>query len=187
VRRCQRRTADLGNVVFERFRPPASADNDPRWDLYDACVSLAAHSWQGESSDGTTLSHASVSPFLREIHALAARTGTVDLNLLRIDGRPVAFAYNYAWDGYVVGVRAGYDPQWAATGVGHVLSAAMLRDSFARGDRLFDLGPMYLEAKQPWMTRLGSIHRLTHYPLTRPRVQVLRVKHWLCDTLAGVI
>lgn len=185
LRRCEKRAAGLGNMVLERFRP--SPDGDPRLDLYDACAALAAESWQGSSETGTTLSHASVAPFLRQVHVLAARLGMLDVNLLRINGRPAAFAYNYFRSGHLLGIRSGYAPQFAAAGVGHVLMAAMLRDSFARGDRVLDLGPLYLDAKRPWMTRLAPIHRLTHYPLTRPLVQVLRVKHWLCDTLAAMV
>jgi CelD/BcsL family acetyltransferase involved in cellulose biosynthesis len=187
VRRCEKRAASLGKVVFERFRPTPSTGDDPRLDLYETCVALAAESWQGSSETGTTLSHASVAPFLRQVHVLATRLGMLDLNLLRIDGRPAAFAYNYCWDGNLLGVRAGYAPRFASAGVGHVLTAAMLRDSFARGDRVLDLGPLYFAAKQPWTTRVAPIHRLTHYPLAHPLVQVLRVKHWLCDAWAGMV
>ena len=34
----------------------------------------------------------------------------IDLNLLLIDERPVAFNYAYHFRGYVFGLRTGYDP-----------------------------------------------------------------------------
>jgi CelD/BcsL family acetyltransferase involved in cellulose biosynthesis len=187
VRRQQRKVAQLGNAVYLRCRPlgEAAGDGDPRLHLYDACVDLARRSWQGSSTSGTTLSHASVAGFLREVHVLAARAGAVDMNLLELDGRPVAFAYNYCWQGRVFGLRAGYDPAAADAGVGTVLFAQMLRDSFERGDERLDLGTGYLEGKRHWLTRVADCCRVTHYPISEPRVQLLRVKHWLDRTLAG--
>ncbi len=75
VNRLQRRLEELGRVRYVRHRPRghAQGDDDPRWDLYDACVHLAERSWQGVSTNGTTLSHASVRPFLRDVHEVAAR------------------------------------------------------------------------------------------------------------------
>jgi CelD/BcsL family acetyltransferase involved in cellulose biosynthesis len=181
LRRAQRRTQALGAVEFIRYRPRGAeaGESDPRWDLYDACVELAERSWQGASSDGTTLSHESVRSFLRETHALASRLGMVDLNLLLVNGRPAAFGYNYHHRGAVFGLRAGYDGELTQSGVGVVLYGLMFQDSFARGDKLFDLGPGSLESKRRWITRTASSYRFTHYPLIAPRAQLLRVKHWL--------
>ncbi len=93
-----------GRVEFIRYRPDASAKSgrsnenqvDPRWDLYYACEELAAKSWQGERTDGTTLSHLQVRDYLRAAHESATRCGAADINLLLVDQKPIAFAYNYA-------------------------------------------------------------------------------------------
>lgn len=181
LRRAVRRTESLGAVELVRHRPASAqaGDGDPRWDLYDACVELAERSWQGASHDGTTLSHPEVRGFLRETHALAARLGMVDMNLLLVGGKPAAFGYNYHHQGAVLGLRAGYDGQFASAGVGVVLYASMFQDSFARQDRLFDLGPGSLESKRRWLARCETSLRFTHYPWMAPRAQLLRVKHWL--------
>jgi len=186
VRRCQRRTDELGDVKYVRYRPlgAAEGDDDPRWDLYDQCVGLAARSWQGSSQSGTTLSHESVRDFLRECHALAARNGMVDMNMLMLGGRVIAYAYNYHFQGRVYGMRVGYDPDLPRTGLGNVLFVATFEDSFHRGDRLYDLGPGSVEIKRPWTTRLATAYRYTHYPWAVPRSQVLRVKHWVNKRLA---
>jgi len=187
LRRCEKRVARLGHVVYRRFRPLGAARGDgcPRLDLYDACVEVARRSWQGRSRTGTTLSHDSVREFLRQCHVQASKAGAVDLNLIELGDRPIAFAYNYRSEGYLFGVRAGYDPEFAAAGVGHALFAMMVRDSFQRGDHAIDLGPLYLETKKPWLTRIVNSCQLTHYPIACPRAQVLRMKHWLCGALSA--
>jgi CelD/BcsL family acetyltransferase involved in cellulose biosynthesis len=183
VRRYERRVAKMGDVAYERYRPlgAAQGDDDPRWDLFDECVELAERSWQGSSPDGTTLSSPPVHQFLRDAHRMAAKTGTLDLNLLRIDGHPAAFGYNYHWQGQVYGLRAGYAPEFAKGGVGSVLYLNTFRDSIERGDHSIDLGVGSIGVKQNWLTRVARSFRYTHYPLGAPRAQLLRLKHWLSN------
>ena len=189
LRRSIRRTEALGNIEFERFRPEAFCDSaavkfDPHWEDYDACVALAESSWQGGSTDGTTLSHKSVSEFLRECHGHAAKLGMLDMNLLRINGELAAFAYNYHHKGYVYGLRVGYNPAFAKTGVGKVLWARSFEDSFNRDDILYDIGPDSLQVKKHWWTRLLDVHGFAHYANT-PQAQLVRVSHWWKDRKAN--
>jgi CelD/BcsL family acetyltransferase involved in cellulose biosynthesis len=181
LRRYQKRFAELGEVEHVRYRPRGEAhgETDPRWDLYDACVAVARRSWQGQSPTGTTLSHDSVRDFLRETHAVAARLGCLDLNLIKVNGEPIAFGYNYIYNGALVGLRIGYDPKFAKAGVGNVLYLLTFEDSFRRGDTQFDMGVGSLEMKRWWWTRTVQSYRYTHYPLSAPRAQLLRLKHWL--------
>ena len=179
-RACERKLSRHGEITHVRYRPAGDANGEgsPRWDLYDACEEIAKRSWQGSSTSGTTLSHSTVREFLREAHAAAAAAGAVDLNLLLLDGEPVAFAYNYISRGCVYGLRRGFDADKSREGAGHVLMARALRDSFARGDRLYDLGIGSLRGKQPFQTHLAPIFRLSHFSLLAPRTQLLRVKRW---------
>jgi len=183
VGRCERKLAALGEVTFHRFRPRGAEfdDAEPRWDLYSACEQIAALSWQGSSTTGTTLSHGLVREYLRDAHAGAVSAGGADLNLLRLDGRPVAFAYCLHLRGHVFGLRMGYDPTVADLGAGTALMRRMVEDSFARGDRIFDLGPGYLECKRPWLTSIATSYRYRHYAGASPRAQALRLKDCIKD------
>ena len=187
LRRCQRRLAERGTVRHVRYRPTggAAGQDDPRWDLFDQCVQLAQRSWQGSCPTGTTLCHASVEPFLRDCHAIAAARGNLDLNLLLVDERPVAFAYNYCQAGWVSGLRMGFDAEFAACGPGTVLQAMILEDSFRRGDRVFDLGAGSLACKESWRTTIVPSYRYTHFPLAAPRVGLLHLKRWFQARLQG--
>ncbi len=179
--RWERRLAEQGSVTYIRYRPRGQAhgEGDPRWDLYDACEELARRSWQGCSTTGTTLSHESVRPFFREAHAAAARAGCLDLNLLLLNGQPVAFAYNYWYQGRVYGLRVGYDAGVSRQGAGNVLYLRALRDSFQRNDSAYDLGVGSLDIKWGFLTHIVPIYRFSYYAPGAPRAQVVRLKRWI--------
>ncbi len=180
-RRWNRRLQEHGEVAYLRYRPRGEArDNgEPRWDLWETCLDIARASWQGSSEDGTTLSHASVEPFLRDAHAAAANAGALDLNLLLLDQQPVAYAYNYHYAGHVYGLRMGYDPALAPDGAGNALYGWIIEDSFLRGDRIYDLGPGSLDCKKHFRTSILPIHRYSHFPLLPVRSQLLRLKRYM--------
>ncbi len=181
LRHAERELAKQGRIIHVRYRPRGMrcGDGDPRWALYDACERIARRSWQGTAADGNTLCHESVRPFLRDAHVAAAAAGAVDLNLLLLEGQPAAFVYNYCWDGQLYGLRLGFDSALSRAGVGTVLLARCIRDSFARGDRLWDLGAGSLQCKRHLQTRLLSIYRCSHYHPTALRAQILRARRWI--------
>ncbi len=185
-RRWKRQLNELGEVRYVRFRPEAAADADPRWDYYDECLRIAATSWQGSSTTGTTLTHETVASFLRETHEVAARCGGVDVNLLYLDDRAVAFAYNYVYQGYVYGLRVGFDPTVPAKGVGNLLYAMAIEDSFERGDWRYDFGPRHLECKRALLTDVLPVSRISCYRQWSLRQQLLRWKRQLDARSDGV-
>ena len=63
-----------------------------------------------------------------------------------------AFNYNYVYQGYVSGLRLGFDPRFADCGAGTVLMCHMLQDSFERGDNTFDFLPGF----HGWRHRLRT-------------------------------
>jgi CelD/BcsL family acetyltransferase involved in cellulose biosynthesis len=185
VRRSEKKLAQRGEVTYLRYRPITGEAQDPRWDLYNECERIAAASWQGSSSTGTTLTHAEIRPFLRDCHQRAAAVGAVDLNLLSVNGRAVAFNYAYHHAGYVFGLRTGYDATAECEGAGSVLQARMIEDCFARGDRTYDLGPGYAECKRYWQTETRFGYRYTHFPSHVPIAQLVRAKRSMRRLLGG--
>jgi hypothetical protein len=174
-------------VTLVRHRPPPAArgEGEPRWDLYNACVDLAGRSWQGDASDGTTLSHPQVRDFLRDVHTAAARAGAVDMNLLLLAGRPIAFIYHYCRDGRLYGLRKGFDPEFARFRAGLVLQYLTLQICFERGDHSYDLGVGYHDTKRQWQTSIATSYRLTYFPPMVFRAQLLRLNRWIRRKLYG--
>jgi len=186
TRRHKRRIAQRGEVGYERYRPRGESygESDPRWDLYDACEQIAGKSWQGSSTTGTTLSHASVKPFLRQCHAAAARLGMLDLNYLSLDGKPLAFVYNYHCRGSVYGLRVGYDAALSRDGVGNLAYVYTIEDSYKRGDHTYDMGPGSLDCKRQLNTKVVDILKCSHFHPTAPRAQLVRLKRWVQRRIA---
>src|SRR5690606_35280513 len=125
------------------------------------------------------LSHEQVRSYLRAAHAAAVKAGAVDVNLLLLNGTPVAFAYNYHHRGRVYGLRTGFDREAVQDGAGTVLMKRMIEDSCRRGDSLHDLGPEYLDCKRYWLTRLRPAYHYTHFRPTGLRAQMLRAKRFV--------
>ncbi len=163
---------------YQRYRPPGDrhGGGEPDADIYEACVDLSQNSWQGKSRTGSTLSHGAICDFVRDAHRVAARAGAVDVHLLRLNERPVAFAYNYHLQGYVYGLRMGFDANVSRDGAGVVLLRRAIEASFASGDHTYDLGPDYLCCKRHWLSRVVHSQRCCHYAWSAPRAQALRLK-----------
>lgn len=168
-RRWLRRLHERGTVRYERYCPTGTIaagssprDADPRWDLYDACESIARKSWQGSSTTGTTLTHPSIRPFLRAMHETACRAGAADIHLLYLDHQPLAFLYAYRCGDTMYGLRIGFDATLSKDGVGNIMYMHALEDSIRRGIRTFDLGPGSLKAKESICSRIEPIYRLPY-------------------------
>lgn len=178
----QRRKLDrLGTVEFIRHRPVSAAEGDgePREDLFWECVEVARGSWQAQVTSGNTLCHESVVNFLVEAHRQAAHLGMLDLALLRVDGRPVAFQYNYHVHSDISGLRMGYLSELKDWGVGIVLLSQFLEDSFERGDQQLDLGTGDYEFKRRFRTSAKWSYRFQYAPWYSWRSQGVRLSHWL--------
>ena len=168
-------------VEIERHRPAgiAHGDDEPRWNLYDDCVAIAKRSRQSNLASGNTLSNDEVSGFLRDCHEVAARLGMLDMMVLKLDGQPAAFQYNYRFDGNLFGLRMGFDPSFSSNCVSKALVGWMIEDSFARGDQLLDLGAGKYVFKPCYRTGIATSQRLTYYPRNAVRGQGVRLTQWL--------
>lgn len=181
-RRWSRRITDLGTLHYERYRPVGGNDDGaPRWELYDDCERVAQRSWQGSSTNGTTLTHEPVRAFFRAMHATACRAGAADINLLYLNDRPCAFLYCYRYGEALFGCRTGFDAEAAKAGVGNLMYLKVVEDSIRRGDRTIDLGPGSLPAKKPLLSRIAPIYRLPYANGASWRGMAWRMKQAIDD------
>jgi CelD/BcsL family acetyltransferase involved in cellulose biosynthesis len=168
-----------GRAEYVRHRPlPASeGDGDPRWGIYADCESVAEASWQSHVVQGNTLTHERVREYFRAAHAIAARIGMVDVNVLKLSGQPVAFLYGYHYQGEVIGLRTGFSAP-TGDGMGWALLLKVVEDSCHRGDRVIDFGAGEGEHKRRLRTRTESTYRLTYAPIDSWRSQAVRLTRW---------
>jgi len=174
-RRWEKQVSQLGEITFVRYRGNDEA-SDMRWDLFDQCINISRKSWQSKSDDGTTLCSESILPFIKDSHRAAVEEGCVDMALLYADETPVAYAYHYTYNGYVFGLRIGYDSNLDVKGTGNVLYCRMIEDNFSRGYKIYDQGPGSLEAKAAFYTEIRPIYAACHHAMLSPRSQLLRLK-----------
>ena len=169
VSTAEQELAEHGRVKYVRHRPlgRAHGDDDPRWDLYDACERIAPHDNSAERC------------YFRDLHAAAVRAGGLDLNLLYFNGRPAAFSYNVHYRGIVNMLRIGFDDSIADRDALTVLIANMIRDGCQRGDTRIDFGPRSSEHAGHWTTRIATAYRYTHCPVLAVRSQMLLAQQWL--------
>lgn len=174
------RHAERVGIRFQRYRPAGVVPGNEAPDMlrFEACVELAARTWQGQSETGTTLSHDSVRHYFRDCFMAASCLGMMDLATLERDGRILAFVYNLHHAGRVLGLRIGYDPDFPQLSLGTVLMGCQIRDSCQRGDTLLDLGPGHLEVKRRWITHELPAQRVCHYASRSLSARVLRWGHW---------
>lgn len=178
----ERQLEATGKVTYQRHRPAgaAHAETDPRWDLYSAFERLT-HDHRGERWNRAGNENAL--RFLRRAHRAAVQTGAADLNLLFIDGEPVAGIYNYQHDGHLqnVAIKLHRDVSPAA---GVVLIGRMIGDGFERGDRSHTFSQPVFKAVQGWQTSLSTSARYTHFARTEPRAQMLRLNCFMANRKA---
>ena len=186
VRRAENKLAKWGPIEMLHFRSADCRSSDSRWDLYDICAKIARQSWQGSSATGTTLTHERVRQFLRDVHEVACRMGCVAIHLLAVDGEPVAFSYNYVFQGTEFGLRMGYDRRFKSGNPGTVLIHRMLQDTFGSERQQFDFGEGDSRYKHDWRTHALPSFRLCHYAKSSLRAQALRWKRYWSSSQPSV-
>jgi hypothetical protein len=164
---------------YIRHRPlPASeGDGDPRWDLYASCELVADACRQSHIVNGNNLGRERVCEYLRASHAVAARLGMLDINILNVEGRPSGFLYGYHHQGKVTALRTGVDASNDSR-IGWALMFHAIQDSCNRGDRTIDLGPGEQQVKPELRTRTEATYRITYAPLDSWRSQAVRFSRW---------
>jgi CelD/BcsL family acetyltransferase involved in cellulose biosynthesis len=144
-----------GRLECLRYRPEGSAlqDHDPRWDLFGEIE-------QAERQLGNEFERQDL---LHDLHKTAASLAGVDLNLLRLDGRLIAWSYNYRCDGRIEVERLRGAGEWAIAAV-RVLLGRMLCDGFRRGDESYLFDRQSSQTVVGWQTGRANRYVRVHYP-----------------------
>jgi hypothetical protein len=177
----EQRLTRLGDVRFVRYRPNRGA-TDPRWDLFSTVIRTNSRSLFPDSQLKRPSLTSAEQKVISETHLAAVKQGAVDLNVLYVNNRPMATAYNYcSTEGELDSVLFGLTPD-APLDAATILQGLMLRDSFDRGDKRlhFPAGDQQSSAK--WSNVLSDQSRLLHYPPLAMRAQLARFGEWLSGT-----
>lgn len=176
IEEAEQRLDRTAETTYVRYRPAGAmhGDDDPRWDWYSDCLTVARRSSQATMPGARTLTTPARAELFRVAHEAAAKVGALDLNLLYVKGTAAAFIYNYVVDGALTTVAAGCDPRFEADDAAAVLQWAMLRESHELGDRTLDLGRASRLETAFWRTDDARLLRAVHYSPRKLRAQTLR-------------
>ena len=163
--RSEQTLTERGKLEYVRYRPEGTPldDDDPRWELFSELEQT--QSGADAESDGRR--------FLREMHETAAAIAGVDLNLLWLNGKSIAWAYNYRCDGRI-------EMQCLRRCGGIVLCGLvrafgrMLHDGFRRGDESYLFDRETSRTAAGWQTGRVTSGRRIHYSRRSARAQFVR-------------
>jgi CelD/BcsL family acetyltransferase involved in cellulose biosynthesis len=106
--------------------------------------------------DGTAIaSNPRSVEFIRTFSELAARKGWLNLRILKLEGKPVAFLYNLEYKGRIFYYKTGFDEKYRNISSGEFLNHEAIKESFEKNFREYDL----LGRNESYKMRLTSLCR----------------------------
>jgi len=162
-RRSEQSLAERGKIEHVRYRPEGDPlfDGDPRWELFNE-IERQEIGNRARQAAGRPTAESDDSHILREMHDVATAIAGVDLNLLRLDGRPIAWAYNYRCDGRIE-MQYLHAADELSPAASCVLLGRMLRDGFRRGDESYLFDRETSRTAAGWQTGRATSRRSTHH------------------------
>jgi CelD/BcsL family acetyltransferase involved in cellulose biosynthesis len=132
LRRIRRRLEEQGSVSIE------TRDGSERLEhLLDEGFQIEASGWKQER--GTAImSRPETLAFYREVARWASERGWLRLWFLRLDDRPIAFAYCLEQGEALYELKVGFDVDYGRFGPGVVLTQARLSHTFSAGLRSYE-------------------------------------------------
>ncbi len=140
--------------------------------LIEDALNVSRRSWQGKATHGVAICDQDTAEFFRQSSRSLAQYGMLDLALLYIDERAVAFTWGATRNGLAWVATAGFDAELGKLGLGMVLDALVIRDSIQRGMIQLDWGDESAEYKQRWCNRSIPLYEVELY--AKPRIGKLK-------------
>lgn len=160
----------LGAVSFRRI---AAGDGLERW--LDCCLAMEASGPKGRRGEAAD-QDPRVRRFYLAVGASAAGDGSLALDLLELDGRPIAFHFGLVRAGVHSLLWTGYDERYRAAAPGHLLTGHVIERSIAAGLAEFDFLGCDLAWKRSWTKTTRPHHWLFLFRPTAAGAFLARAK-----------
>ena len=157
IKRSRKKLEAQGRLEVERVR---DASDEELHAVLEACYAIEDKGWKGEN--GTSILR---TPGLAQYYHQEARLmrdeGMLDLWLLKLDDRIIAFEYCHYGKGTCFSHKISFDPQYERFSPGRVLRCLQLQQYHQDPQaRLLDTLGVLCEAKAKWITRSYRSSRL---------------------------
>ena len=134
LRRARRKAEKLGEIEAELLSPSAAEVDG----LLDIAFAVEARSWKGKTGTAVALVPA-MDAFFRDFTKRIAAKGMLRLDLLRIDGEPVAMQLGMAWRNSHWLFKIGYDESFASASPGQILIGESVAAAARAGLETYEL------------------------------------------------
>ncbi|MEM8944474.1 MAG: GNAT family N-acetyltransferase [Planctomycetota bacterium] len=156
VKRSYRKLTKQGELRTERCQQPGVHLEQ----MLRTAFAIEDRSWKGEAGTSVLRTPGVLDYMLDEAEAVA-RSGHVDLWLLYLEDRPIAFEYCHFAKGTCFSHKIGYDPALSKHGPGRLLRYLQLQEYHHQGDcRLLDTLGTLCQSKAKWATRSYNVGEL---------------------------
>lgn len=124
--------------------------------LFADIDTIKSHSYRGMKGK-SIFSRENVRNFHREIFSRFLKNGWIDLLLLRSNNRPIAFMYNYFYNGRIYNYSMEFDKRYSFISPGTMLMYWAIKDSAERRCMMeFD----FIKGEELWKTRFTAEYRI---------------------------
>jgi len=147
IRRRERNLAKLGELVLRRASSDTlSADLETLFDL---------HRRRWESHGNSSMEDPGARAYISRFATAALERGWLRMNVLEVDGSPVAAFLGWRLGARFAFYQSGFDPEWAEHSVGSVLLGMTIRSAIEEGAHEFDM----LLGTEPYKRRFADRSR----------------------------
>ena len=173
-------TSKSGRVALYRsqLEDPLAPGWNPRWDLWTEFEQMDFSFGNQTTIAGGEFSKSRKLSFLRDIHGPAVRAGLARIDALFINHTLVACAYGlqhaHGTDYLAIGRQKKASPEVITT-----LITRMIQQSILDGERSLNLSLLGPQFAAIWKNQSQKSYRCSHFPITAPRSQVLRLNRWI--------
>lgn len=187
ISKAEQETGKQGHIAFYRSRleDPLAPGWNPRWDLWAEFQRMNFHDGTQSNFAGGNFSQNKKRSFLHDIHGPAVRAGMARIDALFVNHSMVACAYGLqhgsGTDYLAVGRRDGTSREVITT-----LTARMVQRSIQDGESSLNLGLLGNRLSGMWSNQEQVSYRCSHFPITAPRSQVLRMNRWIQKPISNV-
>lgn len=183
ISRRSRKLEKMGSVRFERHGLEAGTSGADLERALEDALAVCRSSWQGSADVGRAICDDDQVDFFRAVSRSAAMEGRLDLSLLYLDARPVAFIWGMSRKPIANIATLAFDPALKAASPGLVHMARYIQDSIDRGFTAIDFGHEFSEYKRKWSKIGQPLFNYFYYP--SPRLG--RMRHRLQNRWQGSV
>jgi len=139
------------NLSFERYAGGGISGDM----VFSELNAIENRSWKGDEHSGIFSNPASLG-FHREIFSKFSNNGYLDLSILNLDSRPIAYIYNYLYGKRFYNYSIAFDKRYSKLSPGTLLMLWALADSSSRDIEEFD----FARGEGDWKARFTGDFRL---------------------------